>query len=43
MLGRQRDLGIFTARRGWVRPHHVLNARSLADVRSLIAAKRAAH
>jgi hypothetical protein len=43
MLGRQMDLGIFTARRGWVQPRHVLNARSLADVRSLIAAKRASH
>jgi len=41
MLGRQMDLGIFTARRGWVEPRHVLNTRSLADVRSLIAAKRA--
>jgi DNA polymerase (family 10) len=43
MLGRQMDLGIFTARRGWVEPRHVLNTRSLADVRSLIAAKRASH
>jgi DNA polymerase (family 10) len=41
MLGRQMDLGIFTARRGWVEPHHVLNTRSLAEIRSLIAAKRA--
>ena len=43
MLGRQMDLGIFTARRGWVQPRHVLNTRSLADVRSLIAAKRMSH
>jgi DNA polymerase (family 10) len=42
MLGRQMDLGIFTARRGWVEPRHVINTRSLADLRSLIAAKRAA-
>ena len=41
MLGRQMDLGIFTARRGWVEPRHVLNTRSLADVRAAIAAKRA--
>jgi DNA polymerase (family X) len=41
MLGRQMDLGILTARRGWVEPRHVLNARSLVDVRSKIAAKRA--
>jgi DNA polymerase (family 10) len=40
MLGRQMDLGIATARRGWVEPRHVLNARSLTDVRSAIAAKR---
>ncbi len=42
MLGRQMELGIVTARRGWVEPRHVLNTRSLADVRSTIAAKRAA-
>jgi DNA polymerase (family 10) len=40
MLGRQMDLGIVTARRGWVEPRHVLNTRSVADVRSVIAAKR---
>ena len=40
MLGRQMDLGIVTARRGWVEPRHVLNTRSLADVQSAIAAKR---
>ena len=42
MLGRQMDLGIVTARRGWVEPRHVLNTRSLAAVQSAIAAKRAA-
>jgi DNA polymerase (family 10) len=41
LLGRQMELGIATARRGWVEPRHVLNTRSLADVRSVIAAKRA--
>jgi len=40
LLGRQMDLGIATARRGWVEARHVLNTRSLADVRSVIAAKR---
>ena len=40
MLGRQMDLGIATARRGWVEPRHVLNTRSLEDVRAVIAAKR---
>jgi DNA polymerase (family 10) len=40
MLGRQMDLGIVTARRGWVEPRHVLNTRALTDVRSVIAAKR---
>jgi DNA polymerase (family 10) len=42
MLGRQMDLGIVTARRGWVEPRHVLNTRPLADVRSVVAAKRGA-
>jgi len=40
MLDRQMHLGIVTARRGWVEPRHVLNARSLDDVRAVIAAKR---
>jgi DNA polymerase (family X) len=40
LLQRQMDLGIATARRGWVEPRHVFNTRSLADVRSAIAAKR---
>jgi DNA polymerase (family 10) len=40
LLRRQMDLGIATARRGWVEPRHVLNTRPLADVRSVIAAKR---
>jgi hypothetical protein len=34
------QFGLSKARRGWVEPRHVLNARPLADVRALIAAKR---
>jgi DNA polymerase (family 10) len=40
-LGRQMDLGLTMARRGWVEARHVLNARPLAEVRALIARKRA--
>jgi DNA polymerase (family 10) len=40
MLDRQMQLGIVTARRGWVEPRHVLNARPLAAVRDAIAGKR---
>jgi DNA polymerase (family X) len=40
-LDRQIQIGIGTARRGWVEPRHVLNARPLAEVRAFIAAKRA--
>ena len=40
-LDRQMQIGIGTARRGWIEPRHVLNARPLADVRAFIAAKRA--
>jgi len=40
-LGRQMDLGILTARRGWVEPRHVLNTRALGELRSTIQAKRA--
>jgi DNA polymerase (family 10) len=39
-LGRQMELGVTTARRGWVEARHVLNARSLSEVRALIARKR---
>jgi DNA polymerase (family 10) len=42
MLRLQMELGIVTARRGWVEPRHVLNARSLDDVRAFIAVKRGA-
>jgi DNA polymerase (family 10) len=41
MLERQMNLGLLTARRGWVEPRHVLNTRPIAEVRNLIAAKRA--
>jgi DNA polymerase (family 10) len=41
MLGRQMNLGILTARRGWVEPRHVLNTRPVADVHAMIASKRA--
>lgn len=40
-LARQMALGIGTARRGWVEPHHVLNTRPIDEVRAFIAAKRA--
>jgi DNA polymerase (family 10) len=41
MLERQMQLGIVTARRGWVEARHVVNTRPLEEVRALIAAKRA--
>ncbi len=40
LLARQMELGIGTARRGWVEPRHVLNARPLEEVRAFIAGKR---
>jgi DNA polymerase (family 10) len=40
MLGRQMELGVMTARRGWVEPQHVINTRPLAEIRALIASKR---
>lgn len=39
-LERQLRFGVGTARRGWVERRHVLNARSVEDVRAFIAAKR---
>lgn len=42
LLGRQMELGILTARRGWVEARHVLNTRPLGEVRAAIARKRAA-
>lgn len=40
LLDRQMNLGIGTARRGWVEARHVLNARPLEDVRAFIQHKR---
>lgn len=39
-LERQMNLGVGTARRGWVEPRHVLNTRGIKDVRAFIDAKR---
>ena len=39
-LGRQMAFGIQTARRGWVEPRHVMNTRSIEEIRALIAGKR---
>jgi DNA polymerase (family 10) len=39
-LERQMRFGIGTARRGWVQASHVLNARSVDDVRVFVARKR---
>jgi DNA polymerase (family 10) len=41
LLGRHMHLGVITARRGWVEARHVANTRPLADLRALIARKRA--
>lgn len=40
MLGRQMDLGVATARRGWAEPTHVINTKPAAELRALIKAKR---
>jgi DNA polymerase (family 10) len=40
-LGRQMRFGVGTARRGWIRPDHVLNTRSLEEVYAFVARKRA--
>jgi DNA polymerase (family X) len=40
-LGRHMRFGVGTARRGWVEPRHVLNTRSIGEVRQFIEAKRA--
>jgi DNA polymerase (family 10) len=39
-LARQMQFGIGTARRGWIEPQHVLNTRSVNDVRAFVAHKR---
>jgi DNA polymerase (family 10) len=40
LLEMQMDLGVTTARRGWVERRHVVNTRSLAEIRAFISAKR---
>jgi DNA polymerase (family X) len=40
LLDRQMELGLTTARRGWVEPRHVVNTQPLAEIRALIARKR---
>ncbi|MBI4266097.1 MAG: DNA polymerase/3'-5' exonuclease PolX [Acidobacteria bacterium] len=40
-LGRQMRFGVGTARRGWIEPRHVLNTRTLDEVRAFVARKRA--
>jgi DNA polymerase (family 10) len=40
-LGRQMRFGVGTARRGWVEPAQVLNARGIDAVREFVASKRA--
>jgi DNA polymerase (family 10) len=41
-LERQMRFGIGTARRGWIQASHVLNARSVDEVRGFVARKRGA-
>ncbi len=40
-LRRQMRFGVGTARRGWVEPRHVLNTRSVGEVRGFVSRKRA--
>ena len=40
LLDVQMELGVTTARRGWVERRHVVNTRPLAEIRAVIAAKR---
>ncbi len=39
-LGRQMEMAVGTARRGWVEARHVLNTRPLDEVRAFVAVKR---
>jgi DNA polymerase (family 10) len=39
-LARQMRWGVGTARRGWAEPRHVLNTRSVDEVRSFVRRKR---
>ncbi|HEY3042722.1 MAG TPA: PHP domain-containing protein [Vicinamibacterales bacterium] len=41
LLDMQMELGVTTARRGWVERRHVVNTRPLDEIRAVIAAKRA--
>ena len=41
LLDMQMELGVTTARRGWVERRHVVNTRPLDKIRAIIAAKRA--
>ena len=40
LLEMQMELGVTTARRGWVERRHVVNTRPLGEIRSVIGAKR---
>jgi DNA polymerase (family 10) len=40
-LRRQMRFGVGTARRGWLEPRHVLNARPVQEVKAFVARKRA--
>jgi len=42
-LARQMRFGVGTARRGWIEPRHVLNARGVDEVRAFVARKRVRH
>jgi len=39
-LARQMEFGVGTARRGWLEPRHVLNTKSVDEVRAFVARKR---
>jgi DNA polymerase (family X) len=41
LLERQMRLGITTARRAWIESRHVVNTRPLAEIRDIVARKRA--
>ena len=40
---RQMRFGVGTARRGWIEPRHVLNARGVDEVRAFVSRKRGRH
>lgn len=40
VLGRQMELGVTTARRGWVEPRHVVNTRPVHELLARLRAKR---